>query len=100
MQVDGGKRVVRNDIADGNEIFYLQDNGQSKTLFRQKLGHTEATAVAVGDVVSHNTLPHRTRLSPNGRFLVYHKEVDNMSGIYVYDLELEQERLLVGAAGG
>ncbi|MEE9269036.1 MAG: hypothetical protein V3V49_02140, partial [Candidatus Krumholzibacteria bacterium] len=84
--------------ADGSEIFYLQDDGQRKTFFRQTLDETDAIAVADGDVVSHPRLPYRTRLSPNGRFLAYHKEVNGVYGIYIYDLELEQERRLVGAS--
>ncbi len=83
--------------ADGSEIYYLQDNGQNKTLFRQKLGQTDPIAVADGDVISHSRLPYKTRLSPNGRFLVYHKEVDGVYGLYIYDLELEEETRLVGA---
>jgi len=35
---------------------------------------------------------------PKSIQLVYHKEVDSLHGIYVYDLELEQERRLVGAS--
>lgn len=82
--------------ADGSEIYYLQDDGQKRTLLRQKLGGTEAISVADGDVVSNSGFVTRTRLSPNGRFLTYHKEVNGVYGIYIYDLELEQERLLVG----
>ncbi|MEE8294207.1 MAG: hypothetical protein V3R64_00700 [Sphingomonadales bacterium] len=82
--------------ADGSEIYYLQDDGQKKTFFRQKLGKSEAIPVADGDVVSSRGFVTRTRLSPDGRFLTYHKEVIGVYGIYIYDLELEQERLLVG----
>lgn len=84
--------------ADGSEIYYLQDNGQKKTFFRQKLGESEAISVADGDVVSNRRFVTKTRLSPNGRFLTYHKEVDGVWSIYIYDLELNEERLLVGAA--
>ncbi len=51
--------------------------------------------VADGEVVSNSGVS-RTRLSPNGRFLVYNKEISGKHGLYVYDLELKQERLLVG----
>ena len=83
--------------ANGSETLFLQDNGKHKTLFRQKLGQTDAITVADGDVVSNRGVVTRTRLSPNGRFLTYHKEVDRAYGIYIYDLELEEETRLVGA---
>jgi len=82
---------------DGSEILFLQDNGPHKTLFRQKLGQTDAIAVADGDVVSNSGVVTRTRLSPNALFLTYHKEVDGAYGLYIYDLELEEETRLVGA---
>jgi Tol biopolymer transport system component len=81
--------------ADGSEVYYLQNDTQNKTLYRQKLGQKEAIAVANGEVVSNSGVS-RTRLSPNGRFLVYNKEISGKHGLYVYDLELKQKRLLVG----
>ena len=77
---------------------WAQDDGQNKTLFRQKLGEADPVAVVDGDVVSNSSFVTRTRLSPNGRFLTYHKEVNGGWGLYIYDLELNQEKLLVGGA--
>ncbi len=82
---------------DGSETYYFQHDGQNKTLFRQRLGQTDAMAVADGDVVSNSGVVTRTRLSPNARFLTYHKEVDGVYGLYIYDIELEEETRLVGA---
>ena len=82
---------------DGSEIFYFQHDGQNKTLFRQGLGHSDAVAVAAGNVLSNSGIP-RTRLSPKGRYLAYAKEVNGVYGVYIYDLELEQERRVVGAS--
>ncbi|MCH7807441.1 MAG: PD40 domain-containing protein [Proteobacteria bacterium] len=81
---------------DGSEIYYLQNDGQKKTLFREKLGEADAGAVADGDNVSDGGFVARTRLSPDGRFLVYNKEINGFQGIYIFDLELKKERLLVG----
>ncbi len=84
--------------ADGSKIYYLQDDGQKRTFFRQTVGQTDAIAVADSDVVFHSRPPTRTRVSPNGRFLVYHNDVNGVYGIYDYDLEREQERRLVGGS--
>ena len=81
--------ITQNDVvdtdpswnADGSETYYLQHDGQKKTLFQHHLGQTDAIAVADGDLVSHSRLPYRTRLSPNGRFLTYHKQVNGAFGI-------------------
>ncbi len=97
--------ITQNDVrdshpswnADGSETYYLRDDGQKKTLFRQRLGQTDGIAVADGDVVSNSGFPTRTRLSPNGRFLAYGKQLDGVYGIYIYDLDLKRERRLVGA---
>ena len=96
--------ITRNDLADydpswnadGSEIYFLRDDGPNRTLFRQSVGGTEAIVVADGHVVSNSGPVTRTRLSPNGRFLAYHKEVNEVFGLYVYDLELEEETRLVG----
>ena len=100
--------VTHNDVrnfdpswnADGSEIYYLQEVGGERTLFRQKPGETEAVVVADGDLVSNPGSVTRTRLSPDGRFVVYHKRIDDAFGIYIYDLETKDERLLVGGASG
>ena len=83
---------------DGSEIYYYRNNGRNKTLFRQHLGETDATAIAEGDFISNRGFVFRPVLSPNGRFLAYHKEVNGLYGIYVYDLELDRERRVVGAS--
>ncbi len=84
--------------ADGSDVYYFQFADGGKTLFRQKPGQKDAVAVAEGDVVSNRGFVTRTRLSPNGRFLSYHKQVDGFYGLYIYDLELNQERRLIGAS--
>lgn len=89
--------------ADGSEIYFLQFAADGKkTFFRQKLGEPNAAAIADGDLVSNDRLPYKTRVSPNGRYLAYHKKIDGApgeyaQGIYIYDLELNRERLLIGA---
>ena len=96
--------VTQNDIrerdpswnADGSEIYFLQESDGKKTLFRQKPGQNEAIAVADGDLVSNDGPVTRTRLSPNGSFLTYHKQIEDVYGVYIYDLETKRERLLVG----
>ena len=98
--------ITQNDVsdfdpswnADGSEIYYLQEVGGERTLFRQKPGEREAVAVVDGDLVSNPGFVTRTRLSPDGRFVVYHKQIDDLSGIYIYGLETKHERLLVGGA--
>ncbi len=98
--------VTQNDLrerdpswnADGSEIYYLQEAGGKRTLFRQKPGQKDAIAVADGDIVSNPGNVTRTRVSPDGRFVVYHKQIDDVYGIYIYDLETEREWLLVGGA--
>ncbi len=98
--------ITQNDVsdfdpswnADGSEIYYLQEAGGERTLFRQKPGETEAVAVADGDLVSNPGFVTRTRLSPDERFVVYHKQTDDVYGIYIYDLEAKNERLLAGGA--
>ena len=82
---------------DGSETYYFQHDGQNKTLFRQRLGQTDAMAVADGNVFSNSGIP-RTRLSPKGRYLAYAKQVNGVYGLYIYDLELEKETWLVGAS--
>jgi Tol biopolymer transport system component len=83
--------------ADGSEVYFLQDDTENRTLFRQKPGQKDAIVVADGEVVSNRGVT-RTRLSPNGRFLVYNKETSGVPGLYVYDLETQQEQLIVGGS--
>lgn len=108
LNLDDGSRtpITQNEVrdsdpswnADGSEIYYFQHADGKKTLFRQGLGKTDAIAVADGDLVSSSGFVSKTRLSPNGRYLTYHKEVDGAYGIYIYDLDLNRERLLVGSS--
>ena len=89
--------------ADGSEIYFLRDDGPDKrTFFRQVMGEAVAVAVAVADghVVSNPGPVTRTRLSPNGRLLAYHKEVDGVFGLYIYDLALKEEIRLIGGSVG
>lgn len=58
---------------------------------------TDAMAVADGNVFANSGLT-RTRLCPKGRYLAYAKQVNGVYGVYIYDLELEQARRLVGAS--
>ena len=104
LEEDTITQITQNEVRDydpswnanGSEIYYLQDDGQKKTLFRQKLGEADPIAVAEGNIVSNSGFVTRTRLSPNGRFLTYNKEVNGLGGIYIYDLELNHEKRLVG----
>ncbi len=54
--------------------------------------------MADGNVVSNSGWFSRTRVSPNGHLLTYHKELDGVYGIYVYDLEHKLETMLIGGS--
>lgn len=84
--------------AHGSEVYYFHQVDGKKTLLRRKLGQSNAVFVADGDLVSNSSFVTATRLSPDGRFLAYHKEINGHYGIYIYDLETKHERLLVGGA--
>lgn len=99
--------ITRNNVANGDPswnaagrvVFYYEGEGQDRTLMRHHLGEPNGVAVTNRDVVFYTGVVARTRLSPNGRFLSYAKEVEGRYGLYVYDLELEEEHLLVGGSG-
>lgn len=80
----------------GDEVLFFRDDGETRTLLRQAPGGSPRVLVPDGYRVSNSGGVTRTRLSPDGRLLAYHKEVDGIYGIYVYDLAAGEERLLTG----
>lgn len=79
----------------GDAVFYLRGDGPDRAFVRQRLGGAPVVLVEDGRSVSHDQVV-RTRVSPDGRLLAYARTVDGVYGIYLYNLESRQERLLVG----
>lgn len=80
----------------GDAVLFLEDDGERRTLLRRSLRGSARAVVADGHLVSNSGGVTRTRLSPDGRFLAYAKEDAGAYGVYLYDLERREERLLVG----
>lgn len=80
----------------GDAIYYFRDDGTNRTFMRQRLGGRPEVVVARGhDVSSEGPVP-RTRVSPDGSTLVYHKRLEGgLFAIYLYDLSTGVERTLI-----
>lgn len=79
----------------GDAVFYFRGDGPDRAFIRQRLAGAPEVLLEDGSRVSHAQVT-RTRVSPDGRLLVYASTVDGVYGIYLYDLGTRQQRLLVG----
>jgi TolB protein len=75
---------------DGKTIYFMSDRDGASHVYAMHADGTEPKMIANGTIVK------QPEISPDGKRFAYTRETDGRSGLYVYDLAAESERLLAG----
>lgn len=101
VDADGGnlKNLTNNNLADafpnwskdGKTVYFLSNRENAFNIYRMNRDGSNVQKVTDGSLVSEPVI------SPDEKFFAFSKKVNDKWGIFIYDLQTKQVRLIVGA---